>query len=148
LTHEALGKRVGKERSSISNFLRLIKLPPGIQKAVKENKISLGHAKLLAGVHNDTHQLIALNKIIDLGLSVRATETLIKSFSDTPNSRKKSNAGSGNKDPHLRKVEDNLSNQLGSRVTINLKKNKGQISIPFNSVDHLNDILENMKYES
>ena len=78
LTHHELADRVGKSRESISNSLRLLKLPPDIQKALKEGKLSMGHARAMISIEDPAIQNIILKEILEKGLSVRATENLIK----------------------------------------------------------------------
>lgn len=144
LTHDTLAQRVGKERSSISNFLRLIKLAPVVQQAIKDDVISLGHAKILAGVKDADEQIFLYESTRNDGLSVRALEQLVKSQKQL--NKVDQDKPSAKKDPHILKVEDNLSNQLGSRVFIKISNDKGQIQIPFSSIQHLNDVLEQIGY--
>lgn len=139
LTHEELSSRLGKKRSSITNYLRLLKLSPSVQNALKNNQISLGHAKVLGGVDRIEMQTMFLGKIITDDLSVRATEGLIKSASSTSGS----SGPASPKDANLESLKNKLSEYLGSRAQIS-RNNKGigAIKIPFSSDDELNDIVE------
>ncbi len=139
LTHEELSSRLGKKRSSITNYLRLLKLSPSVQNALKNNQISLGHAKVLGGVDRIEMQTIFLGKIITDDLSVRATEGLIKSAS----TKSGSSVQASPKDANLESLKNKLSEYLGSRAQIS-RNNKGigTIKIPFSSDDELNDIVE------
>ncbi len=142
LTHEALSERVGKKRSTVSNFLRLLRLPPEIQKAVKERHISMGHARALAGIEDLALQLVVFRKVIEGGLSVRATEALIRRYASARDEVAKKKATSELPEAYQR-VQDQLSRALGTRVQ--LKRNaqgKGQIVIPFTNDEDLNRILE------
>ncbi len=140
LTHEALSARVGKKRSTVTNFLRLLRLPPEIQKAVKERQISMGHARALAGIEDLPLQLVIFRQVIEKGLSVRATEDLIRKHSEASAPKKK--AGAELPEAYKR-VQDQLSRALGAKVQLKRnKQGKGQIVIPFVNDDDLNRLLE------
>lgn len=131
LTHEELSTRVGKNRSTITNYVRLLKLPPQIQTAVKDNVLSMGHARALAGIDNIDMQLEIYKEATDKKLSVRALETLIKSYNGSEKST--SNAGNAAALPaEVLKIRDRLSGKLGTKIDI--KRNdsgKGQFVIKF-----------------
>jgi ParB family chromosome partitioning protein len=141
LTHEELSGRLGKERSTVTNYLRLLKLPPEIQSSVKRQQISMGHARALAGIENISLQLMLHNELLKKGLSVRALEKLIRSYQEKePTSRSKQDSGP---DPELRRIQDRLSGYIGSKVTIQRTDDgKGRIVIPFKSDTELNFLLE------
>ena len=82
LTHETLSERVGKRRSTVTNFLRLLKLPPEIKKALKNRDISMGHARALLGVEDVAFQLMLHKQIVSEGLSVRAAEELVRQYGE------------------------------------------------------------------
>ncbi len=139
LTHEELSSRLGKKRSSISNYLRLLKLSPSVQSALKSSQISLGHAKVLGGVERIEMQTMYLGEILTNDLSVRATESLIKNRS-TKNAASQS---PNPKDANLESLKNQLSEYLGSKVHISRNiKGIGTMKIPFSSDDELNDIIE------
>ncbi len=145
ISHENLGTRVGKSRSSVTNFLRLLKLPVNIQKSLKEGEISMGHARALIGIKPKEAQLDIFRKVLNVGLSVRATEELIQSYKGK--SKKSSGSATVKKHPQVVKIEKRLSSFFGTKV--NLKRNtkgKGFIQIPFSSDDELNEILDNLDY--
>lgn len=139
LTHENLSGRVGKKRSTVTNFLRLLKLPPDIQKSLKEGGISMGHARALLGVEDLATQGLIFKDVLAKDLSVRATEDLIRNYSQ-PAAHKPAPAKlSGD----YAAVEGNLKNYLGARVQLKVKPNgSGQISIPFTSTEDLNRLLD------
>ena len=142
LTHEDLSERLGKKRSSISNHLRLLKLSPSVQDAVRTQSISMGHAKVLAGVERIENQTFLLGEILKNQLSVRATENLIK-YEKSSSSRRSDEGHT--KDPNLVRLEKQLSEHLGTRVSIQYKPSgKGKILIPFSSNDELADITESL----
>ncbi|MBP6234611.1 MAG: ParB/RepB/Spo0J family partition protein [Saprospiraceae bacterium] len=141
LTHEALSERVGKDRSTVTNYVRLLKLPAQIQASVKEGILSMGHARALAGIENIALQLKIFKEALDLGLSVRAVEQLIKSYAAT----KPGNSASTITEihPEIRKIKDKLGSLLGTKIDIKRdQKGKGSITILFNSDSELNKITE------
>ena len=143
LTHEALSHRVGKNRRSVSNYLRLLKLPPDIQQALKQKQISMGHARAILGVERPSLQLKVLKETLKNDLSVRAVETLVKKENRPESIKVKKEKTLPDDYLHLRK---RLTNQLEAKVDFKLKgKNKGQLLIHFDSVDELNRILDHLE---
>ena len=141
LTHEALSERVGKNRSTITNYVRLLKLPPTIQSAIKQERISMGHARAIAGIEDLPLQLSVFKQIISKSLSVRATEQLIKSY----HSNKKTAKPSSNPtiSAEVAKIRDRISGFIGSKVDIKRNnKGAGQIVIKFNSDKEFNNIID------
>jgi ParB family chromosome partitioning protein len=140
LTHESLSERVGKKRSTISNYVRLLKLPPQIQSSIKNNEISMGHARALAGIEEVGLQLDIYKEVLNKNLSVRALENLIKSY----NNEAKANAPTKSKElpAEVKKIQDNLSATLGTSVKIKRDEGgAGEISIKFKSDREFNEIL-------
>jgi ParB family chromosome partitioning protein len=142
LTHEKLSERIGKDRSTVTNYTRLLKLPPEIQRSLKKEEISMGHAKALAGINDIALQISVLHKIKSDGLSVRATEELIRRYQQ-PKKEKSSNT-SGQYSQAYKNVEKQLSNTLDTKVAIKTIGNtdKGTIAIHFNDLEEFNRILE------
>ena len=137
LTHEELSKKVSKDRSTISNFLRLLKLPNEIQKAVRDNEISMGHARALLSLKSNTEMINAFLKIKSENLSVRSSEELLR--------RKKFNKINTfeNLSTYETRMQNNISFSYKSKVKIKKKSNgKGQIIFNFKNQDHLNEILD------
>jgi ParB family chromosome partitioning protein len=141
LTHENLGDRVGKKRSTVTNFLGLLKLPPQIQQALKDRRISMGHAKALRGIEDVAIQLSIFNEIITKGLSVRETEQLARDYQQP---KGKAPAASPKRLPEgFQQVQDNLRDFFGAKVQLKAnEQGKGQILIPFTSNDDLNRLLD------
>ena len=138
LTHSELSQKVSKDRSTVSNFLRLLKLPLEIQKAVRIGDLSMGHARAILSLGNDAEMINAFKKIKNERLSVRDAEKIFngKTNSITNGLEKLSNYES--------RMQNDLSFQLKSKVIIKKKlKGNGQIVIHFKSQDHLNEILDN-----
>ena len=149
LTQEECGNKLGKKRSTITNFLRLLKLPLEIQDGLKKDKISIGHARALIIIKDEKNQLNIFNDIIDNGFSVREVEQIAKDFSDRNYnySAKRKKIDSDDIIPfgHQKKLFD-LSKSLN--VEIKLKRNKkgnGKIIIPFSDDDKLSDIFNKIK---
>lgn len=149
LTQEQLSTRIGKNRSTVTNFLRLLKLPPDIQAALRDEKITMGHAKALLGIEQLTTLLLAYKEVVAKNLSVRQTEELVKSFNPAAgNKRTKENIGAkkGNNLPQeIRKWQDQISSHLSTKVTINRSVNgAGELVIKFYSNDDLERIVEGL----
>ena len=146
LRHEDLAQRVGKKRATITNFLRLLELPPVVQEAVKEGDIAMGHARALAGLDDFAVQKYLLDKIIKEGMSVRALE---KQVSDYKQPKTKKSSGGAQKLPdEYRRVEQTFQEFFGAKNQVKLKlkeKGKGQVVLSFNSVDELNELLERLE---
>ncbi len=139
LTHQSVAQRVGKNRTTVTNYLRILKLPPTIQNGIKEEKISMGHARALVGIEEAMTQLKMYNDTVNNNLSVRALEKRISNLNNNDSPEKTIVP----KDPKIRGVEKRLTSYLDTRINIKQdSKGKGQISIDFDSVDKLNDILE------
>tara|TARA_B110000971_G_scaffold149717_1_gene152955 strand:- start:1210 stop:2088 length:879 start_codon:yes stop_codon:yes gene_type:complete len=138
LTHEQLSKKVSKNRSTITNFLRLLKLPIEVQKALRDSKITMGHARALLSFISDKEILEAYNKIISENLSVRLTEQMSNETKNITQTKK------GILNRYEVRMENNISYQFKSKVKI--KKNingSGQVLISFKNQEHLNKILDN-----
>tara|TARA_B110000305_G_scaffold72858_1_gene81716 strand:- start:212 stop:1087 length:876 start_codon:yes stop_codon:yes gene_type:complete len=137
LTHEQLSLKLTKNRSTISNFLRLLKLPIEVQKALRDSKITMGHARALLSFNSETEILNAFEKIISESLTVRDTEGM----NQKKKFRKKENVVLSR---YELRMENNISFQLKSKVKIKKNiKGKGQLVITFKNQDQLNEILDN-----
>ncbi|MEM7105421.1 MAG: ParB/RepB/Spo0J family partition protein [Bacteroidota bacterium] len=140
LTQEGLSKRIGKNRSTITNYLRLLKLPPEIQVGIKNKDLSMGHARALLGAPDLGLQLSLYKDIIANQLSVRRVEELIRQFQKAD---KKEAPAASKLSKDYRKVQDNLSSYLGTKVALKVgKKGNGQITINFANDEDLNRILD------
>ena len=139
-TQEQVAERMGKERSTVANYIRLLRLPPDIQVAVRNNIISMGHARALINVDTVDKQLYIFNEITNSGLSVRQTEELVRKLYKTGPVKDsvKPSMPAG-----YRKIEDNLASHFSTKVRLNHnKKGHGSISIEYFSIQDLNRILE------
>ncbi len=142
LLMDDLAARVGKERSTVNNYVRLLKLPPEIQLAIRDKKISMGHARAIINVEHVDEQLFIFNQIIDKGMSVRQGEEWVRQAGkSTPKTPEQTAVP-----PVYQQLEGQLSGLLEAKVAIKVNaKGKGSISIPFASTAHLNKILEYFK---
>jgi ParB family transcriptional regulator, chromosome partitioning protein len=139
LTQEELAQRVGKDRSSIANYLRLLKLPAEIKKKIERNELTMGHARALISLDRVKDQLELANRIIAEQLNVRQVENLIRSGKP---SRKKTRAGAGAaaQDPNVRAAQQKLQEYLGTKVVISPSK----IEIHYESPEDLIRIYEKL----
>lgn len=143
LTHEELSARVGKQRSTVSNFLRLLKLPPQIQDALRREQISLGHAKVIAGLEEISSQLMVLGEIVSKELSVRDTEKLVAQYLQKPSAKNTSTSKPKSRSADITRIEQQLRARLGVRVDLKYQDNgSGEIRIPFKSDRELNYLLD------
>jgi len=137
LTQEQIAESVGKDRSSIANYLRLLKLPNEVRESVASSTLSMGHARALAGITDEAQLLRLARDVIAKQLSVRETEALIRKAS-APAAQVEAPA----KDVHTRAAEDKLRFALGTRVRIVRKGKGGRIEVDFTSEEELQRIYE------
>ncbi len=137
LTQEQIAESVGKDRSSIANYVRLLKLPHEVRESVASGSLSMGHARALAGMADEAALLRLARDVIAKQLSVRETEALIRK-STTPPAEKTESP----KDVHTRAAEEQLRFALGTRVRIVRKGKAGRIEVDFTSEDELQRIYE------
>lgn len=146
LKQEELSGRVGKNRTTVTNYLRLLKLPPIIQAAIRDQQLSMGHARAMVSIENVDQQLYVFKEILTKDLSVRKVEELVRSM-HTHKKEGKEKAAAGSKyltnNFEYQKIQDDLSSKFGNKVLIKAdEKGRGSINIPFLSTDDLNRILE------
>lgn len=137
-TQEVLAKKLGRERSTITNMLRLLKLPKSIQKDLINERLSMGHARLLVGLKSPEEQKRVRDLVIKKSLSVRHLEELLKKRR-TPRRSKKRNA---DREYYFQSLADNLKRSLGTKVEIKKRGSKGSINIYFYSDEELDRLLE------
>ncbi len=139
LTHENLSKKVGKDRATVTNYLRILKLPLEVKKRIADGALSIGHAKALLQIEDARIQLDAARKIIQRGLSVREAEALSKKLLSPPASR----ISPLTRDPQIASLEERLIRSLGTKVRIRHKGKKGgKVEIDYYSLDELDRLLE------
>jgi ParB family transcriptional regulator, chromosome partitioning protein len=142
-TQEQVAERMGKERSTVANYIRLLKLPPDIQVAVRSNQLSMGHARALINVDTVDKQLYLFKEIKEKGLSVRQTEELVRRLYKEGGPVK--NSVKTTLPEAFKRIEDNLASHFSTRVRLNHnKKGEGSISIDYYSLQELNKLLDQL----
>ena len=143
LTHQEIANAVGKSRTTVTNLMRLLELAPEVKALVDERKLDMGHARALLALKAGD-QRKAANEVVKKGLSVRATEALVKALlNPKPAASKKTGAVYDN---DTRRLLDDLTDRLGAKVDLKQTgKGKGTLQISFNSLDELEGILEHIK---
>lgn len=139
-TQEGLAEKVGKDRTSVANFIRLLKLPPEVQKMVAEGKISMGHARALITLENPDQQIFLARLIVEKSLSVREVEKMTAKKKRMSLAKPESEL-----DPDLRAIQDDLVKFLGTKVIISGNSQKGSIKLFYFSLEDLNRIYDKMK---
>ncbi len=138
LTQEDLARRVGKERSTVTNFLRILHLPKEIKQDLASGAISMGHAKALLSLERSRDQIYAATLIVKKGLSVREAESLASRLKSPPKERKIRHS------QELKSLEEKLKKKLGTKVSISSRSKGGRIVIEYYSAEELDRILEMM----
>lgn len=139
LTQEQMAQRTGKDRSSVSNFLRLLKLPGGVQTLIEEEKLTFGHAKALMGLDSPEAMAKLAQRVVTLSMSVRQTEGAVSNLMNPdPKPEKQERVV----DPNVREVERELQRALGVRVLITDKNGRGKIQFEYKSLEDFDRILD------
>ena len=138
-TQEALADRVGKDRTTIANVLRLLKLPPRVRARVVASQLSEGHARALLGAGDAAAIEQLAERVVRGGLSVRATEALVRTHGKTAGDSK-----APVKSPSVRDLEQRLARALGTRVEVRDRGNKGEVVIPYADLDALDRLIDKL----
>ena len=140
MTHQQVAEAIGKSRTTVTNLLRLMELQPEVKKLLLSNQIEMGHARALLSL--DGHKQVAIaNKVVKEGLTVRATERLVKESNDAPKVQNTKVI-----DNNTLRLQDELTAKLGAKVTIDHKENgSGKLVITYSSLDELDGIIEHIK---
>jgi ParB family chromosome partitioning protein len=141
LTQEQMATRTGKDRASVGNFLRLLKLPESIQALVESGGLTFGHARALLALDSAERMMAAAGKITALAMSVRQTETYVQEMMNPESKPKKPAMSAEAQDPNVREAQDRLQRKLGLKVRIEDKKGKGRVIIEYAGVDDFDAIL-------
>src|SRR5690349_15747515 len=142
-TQEQVAERMGKERSTVANYIRLLKLPPDIQVAVRNGSLSMGHARALVNVDTVDQQMFIYNEIKKNGLSVRQTEDLVRKLYKGDNAPKETVKPV--LPPAYKRIEDNLASHFSTKVKLHhSKKGNGSITIEYYSLQELNKLLDQL----
>jgi ParB family chromosome partitioning protein len=143
LTQDQMATRTGKDRASVGNFIRLLKLPRSIQDIVESGTLSFGHARALLGLESAEQMTAAAAKVTALAMSVRQTESYVQGLMN-PEAKpkaKKAGAAADALDPNVREAQDRLQRRLGLRVKIEDRKGKGRVIIEYAGVEDFDAIL-------
>lgn len=143
LIQDQVAARVGKSRSAVANFLRLRQLSEQIKASIRDGTLSMGHARALLGASNSAQQNAAWRAVVSKGLSVRETESLIKSLKAEKKKSKKSSTSSEQR--YLLSLADELSRRFGTKVQIKRRGQKGTVEITFYNNDDLDRVLRLLK---
>ncbi|MBK8585331.1 MAG: ParB/RepB/Spo0J family partition protein [Bacteroidetes bacterium] len=147
LTQEELSERLGKNRSTVTNFLRLLKLPPDIQASVRDGKISMGHARAILGVDDIDKQLYIYREILNKNLSVRDVELLARETGNKSTIKKKKEEMKDQLSFEFSKIQNILTSHFGAKIQLQRANNgSGKIVIPFSNDEDLNRVLELLNY--
>ncbi len=143
-TQAEVAEKVGKNRSTVANMLRLLSLPPYVQAALRDREISMGHARALINIENDSDKQQIFKKIIEKGYSVRQTEKAVRALADKETSSGKSSAQSANNgnNAFLNDISSRLRSTLSTKVNVKSKKKGGEIRIEYYSNEELERLLE------
>lgn len=147
LTQEQVAERMKKERSTVANYLRLLKLPPDVQRAVRDSEISMGHARAIIGLEHVEQQLYVFREAVQRGLSVRQVEQMVKDMTTELSGGNTSAVSKQSKLPvAYKRIEDGMASHFSTRVRLDRKKSgKGTIMIEFYNDEDLERIMEKMK---
>jgi ParB family transcriptional regulator, chromosome partitioning protein len=142
-TQEQVAERMGKERSSVSNYIRLLKLPPDIQVAVRKGELSMGHARCLVNIDAVDKQILVYKEIKQKELSVRQTEALVRTlYSNTKTAKPSAKTGTANT---YQKIEDNIASQYGTKVKLKHNaKGYGTVTFEYYSLEEFNKLLSQL----
>jgi ParB family chromosome partitioning protein len=148
LSQEQIGQKVGKDRSTVANVLRLLKLPPEAQDALTRGTITSGHARALLMLVNPSDQQVLLRRIVEAGISVREAEDMAASLNKgkkgAPKSGRAGTAAATRKVPELQEIEQKLIEKLGTKVEVLGTTAKGRIEISYFSAEDLERLLETL----
>jgi ParB family transcriptional regulator, chromosome partitioning protein len=144
LTQEQISIRTGKERSSVANFLRLLRLPEAVQAWVAGGHLSFGHAKALLGLDSPEAVMTIATRVLEKGLSVRETEDAIANLSHPADREMEKKVRELAMDPNVREAQREMERALGVRVTIKDRKGRGKILLEYSSLEDFDRILTSL----
>ncbi|MEZ5047277.1 MAG: ParB/RepB/Spo0J family partition protein [Chitinophagaceae bacterium] len=145
LTQEQVAERMKKERSTVTNYIRLLKLPPSIQVSVRNNELNMGHARALLALEHIEQQLFVAKEIKEKNLSVRAVEALIQNLKNTKQGASNKSKSIPTLSPAYKRIEDQINSHFSTKTHLKRSKNgKGSITIEFYNDNDLERILEKM----
>jgi ParB family chromosome partitioning protein len=144
MTQEQMAVRTGKDRASIANFLRLLRLPPSVQARVESGELSFGHARALLAFERGDEMEKASQQIAKDSLSVRQTEVYVQALLHPEKAAKKEAKPVPPIDPNVREVQDRLQRALGLKVLIEDRNGRGKVIIEYSRLEDFDQLLENL----
>lgn len=142
MTQEQVAQRTGKDRATVANFLRLLRLPAPVQGKVESGELSFGHARALLSLDGAEEILKAMTKVVALSMSVRQTETYVQGLMDPERKRKKGEEKANKSvDPNVREAQDRLQRQLGLKVRIEDKNGRGRVMIEYSGLEDFDALM-------
>jgi ParB family transcriptional regulator, chromosome partitioning protein len=144
MTQEQMAQRTGKDRATVANFLRLLKLPSGVQTRVESGALSFGHARALLALEHAEEIEKAAQRIASLSLSVRQTETYVQGLIDPSRKAKKEPKEKPPVDPNVREAQEQLQRALGLKVTIEDKNGRGKVIIEYAQLEDFDGLMERL----
>ena len=141
LTQEQMAQRTGKERATVANFLRLLRLPEAVQSCVESGRLTYGHARALLALESSSAILAAAENVLEVDMSVRQTESYVKRLLE-PHYKQNKVPQPRAVDPNVKDVEEQLQRSLGLRVRIEDRNGKGRVIIDYSTVEDFDAILE------
>jgi ParB family chromosome partitioning protein len=142
LTQEQMAHRTGKDRASVANFLRLLRLPQEVQDKVENGQLSFGHARALLALEDPKWILDAARKVTSLALSVRQTETYVQGILNPEKNEKREEKAKEPLDPNVREARDRLQRALGMKVSIEDKNGRGRVIIEYSRLEDFDTLLD------
>jgi ParB family chromosome partitioning protein len=144
MTQEQMAQRTGKERASVANFLRLLRLPEAVQHKVEGGELSFGHARALLALESAEQMMAAAQKVNALSMSVRQTESYVKNLLDPERKLGKVEAAAEEIDPNVKAAQDQLQRALGLKVRIEDTRGKGRVVIEYSNLEDFDTLLETL----
>ncbi|MDX6460340.1 MAG: ParB family transcriptional regulator, chromosome partitioning protein, partial [Acidobacteriaceae bacterium] len=142
MTQEQMAQRTGKDRASVANFLRLLRLPPDVQQKVESGSLSFGHARALLSLESPETILKAAQKVTALSMSVRQTESYVQGLLNPEKKSKGEEKEKAPLDPNVREARDALQRALGLKVSIEDKNGRGRVIIEYSRLEDFDALLE------
>ena len=147
MTQEQMAQRTGKDRATVSNFLRLLRLPTSVQARVESGELSFGHARTLLAFEHAEEMEKAAQRIAALSLSVRQTESYVQGLMNPEKAAKKKPKEEAPVDPNIREVQERLQRALGLKVSIEDSKGRGRVIIEYAQLEDFDTLLERLAGE-
>ena len=142
MTQEQMAVRTGKDRASVGNFVRLLRLPEETQHSVEKGELSFGHARTLLALETPEKIRAATTKVLALSMSVRQTETYVQGLLNPELRDRKPKANARTQDPNVREAQETLQRKLGLKVLIEDRKGRGRVVIEYSGLEDFDGLME------